>query len=198
MINITLCHIAKMLHKDLCKSIRRWTGWVGTIFEDARHLINAKKLFPTTASNVMRGFRSSHWMLCRWTDGYLEWLTVAISSTCEWTSVFFMFVHILQCSSTFNPWYTFAFAMKPPSTKIEETRITCKKIKISLLDNSTNKKLLEKLKSKKFNYSVLAFLECRYYVQNLVIWQKESPVSQICVIPFSNFGSWITFGPLSD
>jgi len=71
--------------------------------------------------------------------------------------------------------------MKPPSTKIEETRITCKKIKISLLDNSTNKKLLEKLKSKKFNYSVLAFLECRYYVQNLVIWQKESPVSQIYV-----------------
>ena len=26
------------------------------------------------------------------------------------------------------------------------------------------------------------------------ISQKE-PVSQICVVPFSNFGSWITFGP---
>jgi len=27
------------------------------------------------------------------------------------------------------------------------------------------------------------------------IWQKE-PVSQICVVPFSNFGNLITFGPL--
>ena len=27
------------------------------------------------------------------------------------------------------------------------------------------------------------------------IWQKE-PVSEICVVPFSNFGNWITFGPL--
>jgi len=27
------------------------------------------------------------------------------------------------------------------------------------------------------------------------IWQKE-PVSQIRVVPFSNFGNWITFGPL--
>jgi len=29
----------------------------------------------------------------------------------------------------------------------------------------------------------------------LVIRQKE-PVSQICVVSFSNFGNWITFGPL--
>jgi len=52
------------------------------------------------------------------------------------------------------------------------------------------------LKSKKFNDSVvLAFLECSSYIQNLVIRQKES-VSQIRVVSSSNFGNWITFGPL--
>jgi len=42
---------------------------------------------------------------------------------------------------------------------------------------------------------VLAILECSCYVQNSVIRPKE-PVSQICVVPFSNFGNWITFDPL--
>jgi len=59
---------------------------------------------------------------------------------------------------------------------------------MSLLDTSTSKQLLQKLKSKKFNDSVvLAFLECRCYIQNLVIRQKE-PISQISVVPCSNFG----------
>jgi len=67
---------------------------------------------------------------------------------------------------------------------------------MSLLDNSTNEQLLQNLKNKKFNDSlVLAFLECSCYIQNLVIRQKE-PASEICVVPFSNFGNWITSGPL--
>ena len=50
-------------------------------------------------------------------------------------------------------------------------------------------------RTKKFNDSlVLAFLEFSCYIQNLVIRKKE-PVSEICVVPFSNFGNWITFGP---
>ena len=28
------------------------------------------------------------------------------------------------------------------------------------------------------------------------IISQEEPVSQMCVVPFSDFGSWITFGPL--
>jgi len=84
--------------------------------------------------------------------------------------------------------------MEPPLTKIKKTQITCKKSNISLLDTSTNKPLLHKLKSKKFYDSVvLAFLECTCYIQNLVIQQKECV---ICVVLFSNFGNWITFGPL--
>jgi len=67
---------------------------------------------------------------------------------------------------------------------------------MSLLDTSTSKQFLQKLKSKKFNDSVvLAYLECRCYIQILVIRQNE-PVSQIFVVPFSNFGKWIAFGPL--
>ena len=66
----------------------------------------------------------------------------------------------------------------------------CKKLFLSHLT------ILQKLKRKKFNDSaVLAFFECSCYIQNLVIRQKE-PVSQICVIPFSNFGNWKTYGPL--
>jgi len=41
---------------------------------------------------------------------------------------------------------------------------------------------------------VLAFLEVSCYIQNLVIRKKE-PVSEICVVPFSNFDNRITFGP---
>ena len=77
-----------------------------------------------------------------------------------------------------------------PLTKIRKHELLVRKSNISLLDTSTNEHLLQKLKSKKFNDSViLAFVECSCYIQN-------EPVSQICVIPFSNFGSWITFGPL--
>ena len=60
----------------------------------------------------------------------------------------------------------------------------------------TNKQLLQKLKIKKFNDSVvLTFMECSCYIQNFVIRQKEL-VSEICFVTFSNFGNWITFGPL--
>jgi len=52
-----------------------------------------------------------------------------------------------------------------------------------LLDTSTNKQLLQKLKSKKFNdLVILAFLECSCYsyIQNLVIRQKRTRVSNMC------------------
>ena len=65
-----------------------------------------------------------------------------------------------------------------------------RKSNFSLLDTSTRKQLLQKLKSKKFNDSVvLAFLECTCYIQNLT----KISVSQICVVTFSNFGNWIAF-----
>jgi len=71
-----------------------------------------------------------------------------------------------------------------------------RKSSISLSDTSINKQLLQNLKSKEFDDSlVLAFLEFSCYIQNLVIRQKE-PISKICVVSFSSFGSWITFGPL--
>ena len=61
-----------------------------------------------------------------------------------------------------------------------------RKSNFSLLDTSTRKQLLQKLKSKKFNDSVvLAFLECTCYIQNLT----KISVSQICVVTFSNFGN---------
>ena len=83
-----------------------------------------------------------------------------------------------------------------PLTKTWKTRITCKKSSISLSDNSTNEQWLQNLKSKRLNdLLVLAFLEFRCYIQNLVIRQKE-PASEICVVSLSNFGNWITFGPL--
>jgi len=80
--------------------------------------------------------------------------------------------HLQQCSSiilsSWNPWYTSAFVMEPSLTKIKKTRITCKKITFSLLDTSSNKQLLHKLKSKKFNDSVvLVFRKCICYIQNL-------------------------------
>ena len=105
-----------------------------------------------------------------------------------------------QCSSTFlssrNPWYTFAFVMEPYFHKFKRHKLLVTKSSTSLLDTSTNKQLLQNLQSKKFNGSlVLAFLEFSCYIQNLVIRQKE-PVSEICVVPFSNFGNWMTFGPL--
>ena len=83
-----------------------------------------------------------------------------------------------QWSSTFlsscNPWYTFAFVMEPPLKKFKKHELLVRKSNISLLDISTNKQLLQKLRSKKFNDSaVLAFLECSCYIQNLAIRQKE-------------------------
>jgi len=81
-------------------------------------------------------------------------------------------------------------------TKILKSELLVRRSNILLLDTSTNKQLLQLLKRKKFNDSVvLPFLECICYIQNLVIRQKEL-VSQICVVPFSNFGNWISFGPL--
>jgi len=79
---------------------------------------------------------------------------------------------------------------------LKKHELLVRKSNISLLDTSTNKQVLQKLKSKKFNSSVvLAFMEFISYIQNLAIRQKE-PLSQICVVSFSNFGNWITFGPL--
>ena len=84
----------------------------------------------------------------------------------------------------------------PHWQQFKKHKLHVRKSNISLLDTSTNKQLLQTLKSKKFNdLVILAFLECCCYIQNLVIWQKE-PVSQKCVIPFSNCGSCITFGSL--
>jgi len=58
-----------------------------------------------------------------------------------------------------------------------------------LLDTSTKKQALRKLKSMKFNDSaVLLVLECICYIQNMVIRQKEL-VSQMCVVLFSNFSN---------
>jgi len=76
--------------------------------------------------------------------------------------------------------------MEPPSTKIEKkVELLVRKSNISFLDTSKNKQLLQKLKSKKFNDSVvLAFLEFICYIQNLTIRLKEH-VPQICVVPFS-------------
>jgi len=86
--------------------------------------------------------------------------------------------------------------MEPHQQKLKKHELLARKSNVSLLDTSTNKQLLQKLKSKKFNNSVvLAFMEFICYVQNLAIRQKE-PVSEICAVPFSNFGNCITFGPL--
>jgi len=64
---------------------------------------------------------------------------------------------------------------------------------LGFLDNTTNKQLLQKLKSRKFNDSVVfAYLECICYLQKL----EKRTRSQICVVPFCNFGNWITFGLL--
>jgi len=77
-------------------------------------------------------------------------------------------------------------------TKIDKKHkllVTCKKIKYFIIGLSTNKKLFQMLKSKKFNDPiVLTFLECSCCIQNLVIRHKET-ISQICVVPFSNLGN---------
>jgi len=52
-------------------------------------------------------------------------------------------------------------------------------------------------KSKKFNDSVvLAFLECSCYSFRIRSSGKKNPLSQMCVVSYSNFGNWIAFGPL--
>jgi len=86
--------------------------------------------------------------------------------------------------------------MEPHQQKFERHELLARKSSISLLVNSTNEQLLQNFKSKKLNDSlVLAILKYSYCIQNLVIRQKE-PASQICVVPFSNFGNCITFGSL--
>jgi len=42
------------------------------------------------------------------------------------------------------------------------------------------------------------FLHFRSVTATFRIWSpgKKNPYSQICVVPFSNFGNWITFSPL--
>ena len=52
--------------------------------------------------------------------------------------------------------------------KLKKHELLVRKSNISLLDTSTNKQLLQKLKSKEFNDSVvLTFLECICYIQDL-------------------------------
>jgi len=64
-----------------------------------------------------------------------------------------------------------------PINKNLKTRIV-RKSNISLLDIPTNKQLLQKLKSKKFNDSVvLAFLERICYIQNFA---KRTRISNVC------------------
>ena len=71
-----------------------------------------------------------------------------------------------------------------PINKNWKKRITCKKIRLDTL--------LHKLKTNKVSdLVVVSFLEC---IASR-IWQKEI-LSQICLVPFSNFGNWITCGPL--
>jgi len=64
-------------------------------------------------------------------------------------------VALEQCSSTFlsswNPDILSCLSVNPHQQKCKKTRITCKKIKHFVLDISTNKQLLQKVKSKKFN-----------------------------------------------
>jgi len=58
--------------------------------------------------------------------------------------------------------------------------------------------LLQKCEFKKLNDTfILVFLECICYIQILVI-HKKGTVSQICVVPFSNFPNWMTFGSLRE
>jgi len=79
--------------------------------------------------------------------------------------------------------------MEPPLTKLEKVRITCRKIKYFVIRHFNKKQFLQKLKSKKFNDSVvLAFLEYSGYIQSLVSRQKES-LFQICVNP-SGVAKW--------
>jgi len=69
-----------------------------------------------------------------------------------------------------------------PLTKIKKHKLLVRNSNILLLDTSTNKQFFQKLKSKKFNDSViLAFLECICYMHNLVIQQKEPVyISKTC------------------
>jgi len=68
-------------------------------------------------------------------------------------------LYLCQCSSTFlsswNPWYALAFIMEPPFNKNKKMELLVKKSNISLLDASKNKRLLQMLKSKKFNDLVI-------------------------------------------
>ena len=109
-----------------------------------------------------------------------------------------------QCSSTFlstwNTWYTFTFVMEPPLTKIKKHELLVRKSNISLLDTSTKKQLLHKLKKILMTRLFLHFWNVS---DTFRIWQKE-PVSQICVAHFLTFaielrlvsfglGSYFTF-----
>jgi len=95
-----------------------------------------------------------------------------------------------------EPLIYFCVCHGTPLTKILKTRITCKKFKYFVIRHFNKQTvIITEVKKQEINDSVvLAFLECSCYIQNLVTRQKE-PVSQ-CVVSFSNFGNWISFGPL--
>ena len=68
-----------------------------------------------------------------------------------------------------------------PINKILKTRITCKKWNISLLVTSTSKQLLQKLKSNKFNASVvLAFVEWYLLHSEFGHSAKKTRISKTC------------------
>jgi len=71
--------------------------------------------------------------------------------------------------------------MEPPLTKIKNNELLVRKSNISLLDTSTNEQLLQMLKSKKFNDSVvLAFLECSCYMFRIWSTAKRTRISSMC------------------
>jgi len=74
-----------------------------------------------------------------------------------------------------------------------KTGITCKKLKYFFWDTLTNKQLLQKSKIKKL--MTRFFLHFWNVFATFKLSQKQ-PVSQMCVVPFSTFVSWSTFGAL--
>ena len=80
-----------------------------------------------------------------------------------------------------------------PINKNLKTRITCEKIKYFVIHFKKWTVITEVKKAR--NVMTRLFLHFWNVSATIKISQKE-PVSQMCVIPFSNFDSWSTFGPL--
>jgi len=88
--------------------------------------------------------------------------------------VSFTYISALQTVVIMEPLIYFRVCHGTPINKNLKTRITCKKIKYFFI----NKQLLQKMKIKKFNDSVLlAFLECVCDIQN---FPKRTRISNVC------------------